>query len=184
MTSYFDKSSGVHLDLKDSQIFNVYTRRSNCPKRLIYSGNDIDKAIDTYNTFKVFKGDYKYVYLQDGTILYRTQGTGVRPSYRGKKLIPNFKKSLLPIRNMPSALLEELKTKNSLLLSPQGSKLSLASTILILISTFCEFSEEERQNIITESYGDIVKYQMLSGGDNTVKIKDYLSSIVKDDDLL
>lgn len=165
-------------------VFTVYTRRSNCNKRLIHSGTDYERALERFNTFKVFSGDYKYLNVlapnsNAEEILMRTTGEGTRQNYQGKHIKPNYEKKLLQIGNIPMSLYKEF--------SENTGDLSVTQVILALMADFVTMATEQKKELMRDTEETILTYKMDSGLDNTKEVRDYLITNVNtrvDDELL
>ena len=181
MTKHFNPHTGLYIDTLDSVTFFVYTRRSNCPRRLIHTSKSIKTALETYNLFKIFDGDYKYLEGNNGLILRETS-KDVRESYRGKKITPNYERKKVHLQNTPRELVDKFNEACNITLYNVDKTPYASEVLTCLMIQFCKMSQEERNYVVESNHQDIIKYQMLSGGDNMPTIKQYLDKT--EDDLL
>lgn len=181
---YFDPRSSKEIDLKESKLFFVYIRRSQCAKRLIYSGTSIEDALDAYYSFKIFETDYKYLQLDTTEIIYRLSGTGVRKSYKGIKSKSNFAKKNILLTNTSLELVNRFNDICRTVKTVKGKPMSSAKMIALLMAKFCMLSDTSRDEIISQCTSELTRYELLSGGNNTKDIKEYLINTIKETDEL
>ena len=185
-TKKHDPLSGKVLDFPTGTVFTVYSRRSNCPKRVLYTGKDIHKALSTFHTFKVFSQDYKYLVYHDGHlehIIYRTAGEGKRASYQGRRSGANYHKKRVQIESIPLHLWEVFNKAARELTDDSGLAMTASSVLPYMMAHFYCLNLEDRQALIKKYDSELMQQIILSGGDNTKKIKEYLTENL-DDELL
>lgn len=176
---HHDVNSNKILDFPPNTVYSVYTRRSNCVKRLIHSGKDINAALKAYHSFKVFQQDYKYLfYTYEGkeVMLYRTSGEGSRPNYQGKKLLPNHRSIPIQVNGIPETLYKSFKESLVGIRDKDNFSISVTSTLPVLMAYFIQLTDDDRKTLIASMQETIIKNMILSGGDNTKEVRDYLIS--------
>jgi hypothetical protein len=100
--------------------FYVYSRKSNSPKRLIYVGKNVNKAWELYQSIKLFKMDFKYLYFCDiaaysgeQQLIKKKSGTDARPlharSLAKRSSVNYLGKSVGPFRDVPKTLATEMR---------------------------------------------------------------------------
>lgn len=172
------------LEFPAKTVFTVYVRRSNCNKKVIYTGTDINKALNIFHSFKVFKKDYKYLmYSELGLehIIYRNVGEGKRPPMQGKRERSNHLRKRMQIESIPLSLWQAFETKLTGLHDIKGKLITPSRVIPKLIAGFCVLEKEQCLDLINDLESEITKHIMLSGGDNTRAIKDYLTKEVEEE---
>ena len=180
MSTHLNPLTGKYIDTLDSNVFYVYTRRSNCPRRLIHTSKSIVNALEAFNLFKVFQGDYKYLEGNKGQILRETS-IAVRESYRGMKITPNYERKKVHLQNTPKELVDKFNELCEDVIYNTDKTPAASKVLTCLMIYFCKLTQEERNATVENNHHDILKYQMLSGGDNMPAIKKYLNNTVEDD---
>lgn len=172
------------LEFPAKTVFTVYVRRSNCKKKVIYTGTDIQKALDTFHSFKVFHKDYKYLMFTElglEHIIYRNVGEGKRPSMQGKREGSNHLRKRMQIESIPISLWQAFENKLVGLHDSKGKLITPSRVIPVLISEFCYFEKEMCRELINDFDDEITKHIILSGGDNTRAVKEYLTKEVEEE---
>ena len=172
-----DVIAGKILEFPLNTVFSIYTRRSNCKKKLIHAGKSLDKALDIFHKLKVFDKDYKYLMFRQGgvdQIIYRNAGEGHRAkmqgSNRGK---PHEIRKRMQIESIPITLWDSfnLAVQNIVI---EGKEISVSRVLPRLVSYFINLSEEEKIKLLEDNYLEVVRHTYLSGGDNTEAVKKFL----------
>lgn len=186
MKTKYDEKTNKILDFAPKTVFTVCTRRSNCAKKIIYTGMDIKKALETFHEFKVFKGDYKYLTYFDGVdhIIYRTRGEGTRQSYQGKRVGSNHETKRLQITSLPISLWNEFKNGLSELKHRTNISLVPSNVLPSMIIYFNSLSDADKLDFFMRYKPEVIKHILKSGGDNTQAVKEYLIKEVEEEGLL
>lgn len=178
--------TGNHLAYPEGTIFRVSTRRSNCPKKTIYLGKSASKAMETFSTFKVFNGDFKYFEIskqnqgEKNFQLVRIKGEGNRPNM---KPIANSKryrsKDIYKTTCVPETLYNKVQDNIKAYRHETKLKLSVNSLIPILFNYFLTLEGIELEEFIFKSRKDILTHMYQSGLNNS----DELLEIFKPEDV-
>ena len=178
--------TGNHLAYPEGTIFRIATRRSNCPKKTIYLGKSATKAMETFSTFKIFDGDFKYFEIskqnkgEKNTQLVRIKGEGNRPNM---KPIANSKryrtKDIYKTTGVPETLYAKVQTRIKAYRKDTSLKLSVNSLIPILFNYFLTLEGIELEEFIFKSRRDILTHMYESGLNNS----DELLEIFKPEDV-
>lgn len=173
----YDPATNKLMDFEANTVFTVYTRRSNCAKKVIYTGKDINKALKIFHNFKVFDRDYKYLMFLEGGIehiLYRNVGTGVRPKMQGRREGMNYLRKRVQIESVSLSLWNEFYEQLKVLKKTRGAKAPPSVVIPHLIAYFCSLTPEQQMEFLNDTYDSVMKHIILSGGDNNKKIQEHL----------
>lgn len=183
----YDEKTNKILDFAPKTVFTVCTRRSNCAKKIIYTGMDITRALGTFHEFKVFKGDYKYLtYHESGLdhIIYRTRGEGSRQSYQGKRVGSNHETKRLQITSLPISLWNEFKNGLAELKHRTNISLVPSNVLPAMLLHFNSLSDEDKLDFVMGYKLEVTRHILKSGGDNTQAVKEYLIKEAEEDGLL
>jgi hypothetical protein len=170
------------LSFPPKTVFVVYTRRSNSPKRLIHTGNNLETALTVYTSFKVFKGDFKYLFWVNGMVehlIYRATSSQVRAPMKGKRNSISYNYKQVQCNTVPTSLISDLLKA----LKPFDG-LTINNGVPYLIAHFCSLSYEERIILLANAKSQITRHVILSGGDNSKDVKDYLINEARTEELL
>jgi hypothetical protein len=181
MSRQFDHNTNKILDFAPKTVFTVYTRRSNCRKKVIYTGTNINKALEVFHGFKVFANDYKYLMYNEAGIdhiIYRNVGEGKRASYQGKHEGGNYKRKRLQNDTIPLSLWQAFEK------ALVGINLTPQKALPILLASFYRLSDSAKAELIEINMPEVIRQVMLSGGDNTKEIKEYLVAESQAEELL
>lgn len=187
MKKKYDENTNKILNFAPKTVFTVCTRRSNCAKKIIYTGMDITRALATFHEFKVFKGDYKYLtYHENGLdhIIYRTRGEGKRQSYQGKRVGSNHETKRLQITSLPISLWMEFKKGLTQILVHNNIVITPSSILPSMVIHFNSLSDAEKVEFFLKYKPEVTKHVLKSGGDNTQAVKEYLIKEVEEEELL
>ena len=178
MKEFIDVRTQQIYKYNDKDIFSVYVRRSNGKKKLIHVGLVPQKAFDIYYSFKIFKLDRKYLMIKplnnaNEVEILSLAGVDKKPDRKcGGSFKANFSRSnLRNISNVPESLRIEFKKKIEGLLDDEDKLMTINRAIPILMSYFLTLDDDQIESINAIGKKELLRQVILSGGDNTAKIK-------------
>jgi hypothetical protein len=163
---YFDFASNEDkiLEYPPESIFTVYVRRSNCSKRLLYTGKDPAKALSMYYQTRAYIRDRKYLYVNNKKTLMEN---GTREKLHGRSKpynAKNFQSVPVMTPRLPVTVVHKLKTLRRMEI--QGIGFSIAKIINLTLSRVAEMEKDEALNFLNTCLVCLRKHEVLSGLDN------------------
>jgi hypothetical protein len=195
MKEFIDIKTQVKYRYNVKDIFLVYIRRSNGKPKLLYAGNSPSVAFDKYYSLKVFFRDRKYLKIKPIGDTKEHDILGINGvDKKPEKKMPAFHKcnysrvSIRHISNIPETLLEEFKLSIDGIHDTDNFLMTLNRSISYLMAYFVSLTREQRKEFFDSNLKELVRHKILSGGDNTNQIKNFLvesqNEIKEEDELL
>jgi hypothetical protein len=166
------------MNSTSNEFYLVYSRRGNCPKRLLKRTTDLQTAKDIYKTVRVYKGDYKYLYREyqdtkEQELLKRdTSKTPRNYSFKGlNKSRPFLHKSLPPTHLLPLTIFNKAKNLTEFSTS-DGRMLSVSKIHRLLLAHITSIPLQEALEFLSTASLELKKQQDLSEEEIYNKIKE------------
>lgn len=186
MKEYLDPTSRLVYKHHEKDIFSVYVRRSNGKLKLLYCGLMPSKAFPLFHQLKIFKLDRKFLKVTLFNPISNTQKSEVTllaVSGKDKKPVKtcggrysaNYSKdSIRNISNVPETLKSEFKARIDGMMDEDNKLITINKAVPFILAYVVSLPTESLISCMKSGEENYLKHVMLSGGDNTYKIKNEL----------
>ncbi len=158
---YKDPFSGKLFEQSPDISFNVFMRYRNCYRKLKFTSQNAQVAIDYFRSMAVGKGDVKYLYVNESKI-FREVGTIDRSRFkRGRSAkYPSVSRT---VKYIPKYLSDAVRKRiDSFLLHPELVNLKYNTSIQLALCEFLERSDDELITFYRKYSEELKEYKELS----------------------